>query len=202
MGKEETDSVIARIKETMKELGISQLLLSDTTGISRSNLYYILKKKVSPTLDTLDRIADAMEVNMAEFFKPSRHYIAMQNKIAKAEKRFLNPAQPDLVQQWLLLHPEVAEEYGVDTSSFPGAKRFLKKIEEEKAKEAKTETGSGSSDEKDSGETKDKETDQESKDGSLNEGISFIHVAENDAGYSKSGRKKENPESGQNDNGK
>lgn len=141
MGKEETDSVIARIKELMKELGISQMLLSDRSEISRSNLYYILTKKVSPTLDTLDRIADAMEVNMSEFFTPSRRYTAMQNKIAKAEKRFFNPARPDFVQQWLLLHPEVAEEYGVDTSSFPGAKRFLREIEEEKAKEKKPDDG-------------------------------------------------------------
>lgn len=90
MGKYEKQSVIERIEEIRTERKISQMLLCNMTGISRSNFYYIISGKVSPTLETLDRIADAMGVSLSELFKPSRRYAAAQKIAAKRAEEYFS----------------------------------------------------------------------------------------------------------------
>lgn len=94
MGKYEVASVIERIEEIRTERKISQLLLCSMTGISRSNFYYIIKKKVSPTLETLDRLADAMGVDMAEFFKPSKRYTELVEISDRAREEYFSKNYP------------------------------------------------------------------------------------------------------------
>lgn len=56
-----------RIKEIMREKGFNtQKELADRMGISNANLSSILKR--TPSLDTLDRIADALQVDITDLF--------------------------------------------------------------------------------------------------------------------------------------
>lgn len=63
-----TDEVIDRFLKIRKEKGFSILKLSTESGISRSHLYYIETKKVSPSLDTLDKLANTLGIELKDFF--------------------------------------------------------------------------------------------------------------------------------------
>ncbi len=70
----ETDCVIDEIIRIRKEKGISIVKLSVDSGVSRSHLFYIESKKSSPSLDTLDRIAKSLGVEMKDFFAQKSAY--------------------------------------------------------------------------------------------------------------------------------
>jgi transcriptional regulator with XRE-family HTH domain len=61
-----------RIKEVLKEQKITALSLADKIGIAQPSMSNIVNGKVAPSLDTLKKIADALEVPITELFeKPS-----------------------------------------------------------------------------------------------------------------------------------
>lgn len=64
----EVEEVIDKIKRVRKEKGISILTLSVNSGISRSHLFYIETKQTIPSLETLAKIAHAMEMKLKDFF--------------------------------------------------------------------------------------------------------------------------------------
>lgn len=57
------------LKAIRKEKGLSQQNISDRSGILASTYSRIETKKVSPTIDTVERIAVALEVSFAELFQ-------------------------------------------------------------------------------------------------------------------------------------
>ena len=65
---EEEEIVYDNIRFYRNKKGISILKLSNETGISRSHLYYIESKKISPTIETLNKIAIALEIPLKDFF--------------------------------------------------------------------------------------------------------------------------------------
>lgn len=64
----EVEEVIDKIRRFRKEKNISILKLSVDSGISRSNLFYIESKKTVPTIETLAKIAHAMDLQLKDFF--------------------------------------------------------------------------------------------------------------------------------------
>lgn len=64
----EVDEVIDKIRKFRTEKGISILKLSVDSGISRSHLFYIESKKTIPNLETLAKIAYAMNLRLRDFF--------------------------------------------------------------------------------------------------------------------------------------
>ena len=58
-----------RIDELCKRNRISRYQLSALTGISQSALSAIVKKKIIPTLITLNKICKGLGISMSEFFK-------------------------------------------------------------------------------------------------------------------------------------
>lgn len=59
----------AIIKKFRKKKGITIEKLSIRCEIARSHIYYIESDITSPTVNTLEKIAFAMEVKMADFFQ-------------------------------------------------------------------------------------------------------------------------------------
>lgn len=57
-----------RIKEILDEKGISLTILSELTGIEKGNLSAIVNEKKNPTLDTLEKIANGLEVSLRDLF--------------------------------------------------------------------------------------------------------------------------------------
>jgi len=64
----EVENVIDKIREYRTEKKISILKLSVDSGISRSHLFYIESKKTIPSLETLSKIAHAMDLQLKDFF--------------------------------------------------------------------------------------------------------------------------------------
>ena len=64
----EVEEVIEKIRQFRLEKKISILNLSLESGISRSHLFYIESKKTIPSLETLTKIAHAMDLQLRDFF--------------------------------------------------------------------------------------------------------------------------------------
>lgn len=58
-----------RIKEIIAQKGLTLKEFANTSGISQSNLSNYLNGNISPTLDTLKRIAANLDVDIVELFK-------------------------------------------------------------------------------------------------------------------------------------
>lgn len=57
-----------RIKERMQEKGITSVVLSEKIGVSKVSISYIINGKQKPSFDTLEKIAEALEVPMWQLF--------------------------------------------------------------------------------------------------------------------------------------
>jgi len=64
----EVEQVIDKIRTFRNEKKISIVQLSVDSGISRSHLFYIESKKTIPSLETLSKIAKAMNLHLRDFF--------------------------------------------------------------------------------------------------------------------------------------
>ncbi len=58
-----------RLREILKERKITIGQFADMSGISQSNLSNYMMGKVSPTLETINKIAEALDVDVANLFK-------------------------------------------------------------------------------------------------------------------------------------
>ena len=73
-----------RIKEVLKDKGFTGVWLASKIGITRPNMSNIVSGKSKPSLDTLERIADALNVPITELFEqPSTDIINCPNCGAK-----------------------------------------------------------------------------------------------------------------------
>lgn len=59
-----------RIKEILKAKGLTQIELADKLGVTRSAVVSILTG--NPTIATLERIADVLDVHLLDLFKDDR----------------------------------------------------------------------------------------------------------------------------------
>ena len=64
----EVEQVIDKIRKFRKERKMSILTLSVESGVSRSHLFYIESKKTVPSIETLAKIAHAMNLQLKDFF--------------------------------------------------------------------------------------------------------------------------------------
>ena len=60
-----------RLREILKRRSMTLKAFSDLSGISQPNLSNYLNGNVSPTLDMLTRIAEALEIHITELFEES-----------------------------------------------------------------------------------------------------------------------------------
>ena len=58
-----------RIKEILSQRGITMKEFSISSGISQSNLSNYINGNISPTLDTLKKIAASLNIDIIELFK-------------------------------------------------------------------------------------------------------------------------------------
>ena len=59
-----------RIKQVLKEKNVTVSTLSEMIGITQPNMSSIITGKVNPSIDTLEKIALALSVPIAELFQP------------------------------------------------------------------------------------------------------------------------------------
>ena len=66
-----------RIKELLQEENMTQAELAEAIGIARPNMSNIVNGKITPTLKTLESIAGALGVEVAELFRPQEDFLAI-----------------------------------------------------------------------------------------------------------------------------
>jgi len=64
-----TERVAARVVERRRARGLSQAALAEKTGLNRVTLARLERAMHPPNLDTLDRIARALRVTLADLVK-------------------------------------------------------------------------------------------------------------------------------------
>lgn len=60
-----------RIREILESKEVKVSSLAETVGITRANMSNIVNGKSTPSLETLEKIANALEVDITELFVPS-----------------------------------------------------------------------------------------------------------------------------------
>lgn len=60
-----------RIREILESKEVKVSSLAETVGITRANMSNIVNGKSTPSLETLEKIANALEVDITELFTPS-----------------------------------------------------------------------------------------------------------------------------------
>lgn len=78
-----------RIKELISNKGITLKDLAIMSGISQSNLTNYLKGNISPTLDTLKKIANALNVEIVDLFKEKQDlsfYVKLNDNYVEINK--------------------------------------------------------------------------------------------------------------------
>lgn len=75
--------VIGQIKKSRVQKGLSQIELSLRSGLSQSFLANLEKGKKQPSVCTIIKIADALEMNVQDFFPQT---IKQETKQQKKEK--------------------------------------------------------------------------------------------------------------------
>lgn len=65
-----------RIKELCKQRGITLNALAEKIGISQPSISGIATGKQKPSFDTLEKLADALEVGIGELFQPKESSIS------------------------------------------------------------------------------------------------------------------------------
>ena len=65
---EQEDKILQRLKKAREEAKLSQLELSYKSGVSQNMITYIETGKSSPTLSTLLKLTNALNLNPADLF--------------------------------------------------------------------------------------------------------------------------------------
>lgn len=64
-----SDTVVAFLKEERIRQGMSQYKLAKECGLSKTSVAFIERNENKPTLSTLVRIADALNVDLSEYLQ-------------------------------------------------------------------------------------------------------------------------------------
>lgn len=81
-----------RLREILKERQITIGQFSDMSGISQSNLSNYMMGKVSPTLETLNKIASALDIEITDLFQKEEDimlFVKLGDNLVKLSKKEL-----------------------------------------------------------------------------------------------------------------
>lgn len=94
--------MVFRLREILKERQITIAQFAVISGISQSNLSNYMMGKVSPTLETLNKIADALNVDITTLFRKEEDVVLMAKYKGKTieidKKELLNYITAKLTQ--------------------------------------------------------------------------------------------------------
>lgn len=76
---------ILRLKELMAQKGMSREDLASKVGVSMTTISNINSEKNLPTIHLLLQIAEALDVDIREMFKPTKGNLVVQSEIEEAK---------------------------------------------------------------------------------------------------------------------
>ena len=66
--------IIAKIEQLCKKKKISRYRLAQKSGIAQSSISTLLNRKSVPTIQTLEKICDGLDITLAQFFTEDEEY--------------------------------------------------------------------------------------------------------------------------------
>ncbi|OFY70023.1 MAG: hypothetical protein A3G23_01200 [Bacteroidetes bacterium RIFCSPLOWO2_12_FULL_37_12] len=97
-----------KIKEIRKAKNLSQEQVAEKIGIDRAQYSRVETAKSKPTLTTLEKIAEALEVDIIEFFKEDGNYDINSYKQSLVEKVKMIDQLDENMQQSIFSFVDVA----------------------------------------------------------------------------------------------
>ena len=101
------NTVTLYIKEVMKEKGITSKMLQDELGVTQATTSYLVNSKTNPSLDTLQRIAEILEVPIWRLF-----YMETPKE--------LQPKQPSVPQSPAIICPHCGKPIELEVKAKKG----------------------------------------------------------------------------------
>lgn len=86
--------MLERLRDILKDRGLTLKAFSDISGISQPNLSNYINGNISPTLDTLDKIARSLNLEVQDLF-PRRDSVEI---FAKVNDRSYRITEQDILQ--------------------------------------------------------------------------------------------------------
>ncbi len=86
--------MLERLRDILKNRGLTLKAFSDISGISQPNLSNYINGNISPTLDTLDKIAKSLNLEIQDLF-PQRDRVEI---FAKVNDRSYRITEQDILQ--------------------------------------------------------------------------------------------------------
>lgn len=97
-----------KIKEIRKRKGLTQKQLGDLCGIADANIRKYENGKQNPKMETLQKIADALEVPASELISISFKPIETELKMAEEAERIINGLEKDTTR---MLDVEILQNF-------------------------------------------------------------------------------------------
>lgn len=83
-----------RLREILKERKMTIAQFSELSGITQANISNYMQGRISPTLDTLSKIADALHIEVTELFKKKNDVVFM----AKYDDKIIEIKKDDIIE--------------------------------------------------------------------------------------------------------
>ena len=95
--------IIARIEQLCKKKGISRYRLAQESGIAQSSISTLLNRKSVPTIQTLEKICEGLDITLAQFFAGDEEFpdlIADQKQLL-SDWNAMDDHQKELVKAYI-----------------------------------------------------------------------------------------------------
>jgi transcriptional regulator with XRE-family HTH domain len=89
------------VRQIRKERGLSQQALSELAGINKVTLVHIETGKSSPNVDTLEKLARALDVEVADFFPKAEPSLFSPESVSPEQGRHPNERDIEALFQYL-----------------------------------------------------------------------------------------------------
>jgi transcriptional regulator with XRE-family HTH domain len=83
------------VLEKRMELSLSQRVLAERAGTSQTRIYLIENGETNPTLETLEKLAEALEVEVADFFPKAQAPLFQPEEVGEETQRASETLVPE-----------------------------------------------------------------------------------------------------------
>ena len=95
--------IIAKIEQLCEKKNISRYRLAQKSGIEQSSISTLLNRKSVPTIQTLEKICDGLDITLAQFFTEDEEYpdLTSDQKQLLSDWNAMDDHQKELVKAYI-----------------------------------------------------------------------------------------------------
>lgn len=95
--------IIAKIEQLCEKKNISRYRLAQKSGIAQSSISTLLNRKSVPTIQTLEKICDGLDITLAQFFTDDEEYpdLTSDQKQLLSDWNAMDDHQKELVKAYI-----------------------------------------------------------------------------------------------------